>query len=73
MIFDENRGHYWVNNILNLHAKRLLLCGEERAFQSVKNILALRNEEVELITFDRRSSLEIEKTKTTFSQVQVHT
>ena len=70
MMFDKDRGHYWVNNILNLKANNLLLCGEERAYESVKNLLASRNEEIELITFERRSSLEIEKTS--YQQIQVH-
>lgn len=70
MMFDRERGQFWVNNILNLKAKNLLLCGEERAFDAVQDLLKMRGEVIEHSQFERRSTLTVEETK--FTELQVN-
>lgn len=46
MIEDEQRGCAWTNALLGLRAKEIHLCGDERAFNLVANLINETGDEV---------------------------
>lgn len=61
LINDEFRGGSILNIIFGCKAKQIHLCGEPRFVPIVKKLCKLMNDDVEIINYERRSVLKLEK------------
>lgn len=60
MIADPDRGGSWTSAVLGLPAKELHLCGEERAVDIVRQIIASTGEKLVIHRYQRLTPLEVE-------------
>jgi ATP-dependent RNA helicase SUPV3L1/SUV3 len=60
MLADTERGGSWTSAVLGLPAKELHLCGEERAVDIVRQIIASTGEELIIHRYQRLTPLEVD-------------
>lgn len=59
MIADRDRGGAWTSAFLNVHAKEIHLCGEERTVPLIERLAQQTGDDVEVRRYDRLSGLEV--------------
>ncbi len=70
MIEDIERGSAWTNAVLGLQADEIHLCGDERGFHLMKNILEKTGEELYYKRYSRFSNLIVEEKTFSYSDLR---
>lgn len=59
MLADDDRGWAWVNAIIGCPAQKVIMTGSVNALEAVKKIASYLQEDLEIVKFQRKTSLEV--------------
>jgi len=73
MIEDRDRGWAWVNALIGVPAKRVILTGSSNALKAVTELCKYLNEPLQVIEFQRKNELKLLKTPTSIKSIEKST
>jgi ATP-dependent RNA helicase SUPV3L1/SUV3 len=73
MIDDHQRGWAWTNALIGVPAKTVILTGSDNALKIVQKLASYLEEPLEVLEFERMSSLELLSKPTPISEIEANT
>ena len=70
MLDDDDRGWAWVNAIIGVPAKKVIMTGSVNALDAIKKIAAYLGEELEVVKFKRKNELKVLEKATTLREIE---
>jgi ATP-dependent RNA helicase SUPV3L1/SUV3 len=70
MLADADRGWAWVNAIIGVPSKKVIMTGSVNALDAVKKIAAYLGEELEVVKFKRKNELKVLEKATTLREIE---
>jgi len=70
MLADVDRGWAWVNAIIGVPSKKVIMTGSVNALEAVKKIAKYLGEELEIVKFKRKNELKVLEKATTLREIQ---
>lgn len=70
MLEDDDRGWAWVNAIIGVPAKKVIMTGSVNALESIKKIAKYLGEELEVVKFKRKTQLNVLENATTLREIE---
>lgn len=73
MLEDDDRGWAWVNAIIGVPAKKVIMTGSVNALEAVKKILAYLEEDLKIVKFKRKNELKVLEKFTSLDKLEANT
>ena len=70
MLGDVDRGWAWVNAIIGVPSKKVIMTGSVNALDAVKKIASYLGEELEVVKFKRKNELKVLQKATTLKEIE---
>ena len=70
MLDDKDRGWAWVNAIIGVPSKKVIMTGSVNALEAIRKIASYLGEELEVVKFKRKNELKVLEKATTLREVE---